>query len=74
MSKYVSVKDSNGFDFSHTFSDADWMKLCTLCGRRSGQVELSEGPATIDDDMVFITINSPGGSRIYDLSASELFA
>lgn len=73
MSKYVSVKDLNGFNFMHIFSDADWATLCTLCGRSSGRVDLSEGPANIDGDSVFITLKSPGGSRIYDLSASALF-
>lgn len=74
MSKYVLIKDLNGFDFTRDFSDADWEKLCTLCGRRSGRVELSEGPAIIDGDSVSITLKSPGGYRIYDLSASALFS
>lgn len=74
MSKYVSIKDLNGFNFTHNFSGADWERLCTLCGRRSGRVELSEGPAIIDGDSVFITLKSPGGHRIYDLSASALFS
>jgi hypothetical protein len=47
--------------------------LRTLCGRRSGRVELSEGPAIIDGDSVSITLKPPGGHRIYDLAASALF-
>lgn len=74
MSKYVSVKDSNGYDFTHTFSSSDWDTLCTLCGRRNGKVDLLEDPATIDGDTVFLTLKSPGGSRIYDMSASDLFS
>lgn len=74
MSKYVSIKDSNGYGFAHSFSTSDWNKLCTLCGRHSGTVELSEGPASIDGNTVFITLKSLGGSRIYDLAADDLFA
>ncbi len=69
MGKYVSAKDSNGHSFSHNFSNSDWNELCTLCGRRSGSVQLSEGSASIDCDTVFITIDG----RIYDISASDLF-
>lgn len=73
MSKFVSTKDSNGFDFSHHFSDADWKKIRTLEGERSGKVEFSEGVATISDGTVFITLSSPGGKRIYDIDAKNLF-
>jgi hypothetical protein len=68
MSKYVSVSG-----FSHTFSSSDWSKLCTLAGRRSGRVDLSEGFARIDDGTVFITLPSPGGQRTYDVSEDDLF-
>lgn len=69
MSKYVSTTDSNGHHFSHTFSDADWNALTTLCGRRNGSVQLSDGSASIDGSTVFITLDG----RHYDLSASDLF-
>lgn len=74
MSKYVSVEDGNGLGFTHVFSVADWRELCKLCGQQSGEVELSEGLATLHGDTVFITLKSPGGCRIYDLSAADLFA
>lgn len=73
MGKYVSIKDQSGFDFTHNFSDSDWEKLCTLCGCRTGSVELSEGPASIDGRTVFISLNSPGGRRLYELPAASLF-
>lgn len=69
MSKYVSVKDSNGYSFSHNFSSADWSAPCSLCGQRSGSVSLSEGSASIDGDTVFITLNR----RSYDIAAADLF-
>ncbi len=72
MSHFVSAKDSNGYSFSHSFSDADWRKIAGLEGCRSGRVEFSEGVATIDDGTVFITLTKYG-NRIYDLSASDVF-
>jgi hypothetical protein len=69
VSKYVSVKDSNGYSFSHNFSTSDWNAICTLCGQSSGRVQLSEGSASTDGDTVFISLDG----RIYDISASDLF-
>lgn len=68
MGKYVSVSG-----FSHNFSTSDWNKICTLKGKSSGRVELSEGVAAIDDGTVFITLKSPGGNRTYDISADDIF-
>lgn len=69
MSKYVSVKDSNGYSFSHNFSNSDWSQLCTLSDCRSGRVDLSEGSASRDGNTVFISIDG----RNYDIAAADLF-
>lgn len=73
MSKYVSLRDSSGYSFSHTFTDADWRQLSSLQGRRSGRVELSEGVATTDGETVMVTLRNGTGSRHHDLPASALF-
>src|SRR5574343_192671 len=72
MSKCITVKDSNGYEATHVFSDSDWNKLRSLCGQGSGEVTLSEGLATLDSDIVFVTRKSPGGSRIWEIPASDL--
>lgn len=73
MGKYVSVTSSSGYGFSHNFSSTDWDRLRSLCGHSSGRVEFSEGSASTDGDTVFITLNSPGGTRTYDVAAADLF-
>jgi hypothetical protein len=67
------MKDADGHSFNHTFSDSDWNKLVTLKGKSSGKVALSEGPATTDGKVVFVTLKAPGGVRIYTLGAKTLF-
>lgn len=74
MSKFVSVKDSDGNSFSHTFSSADWSSLQTLNGSTGGSVSLSDGSATTDGNTVSITLKSPGGSRTYCISVRKIFS
>jgi hypothetical protein len=74
MSKLVSSPNAaSGHPCKFSVSDADWKKILTLKGSKSGKVALSNGSAQVVDDIVTITQPSPGGARTYDFAKKDLY-